>query len=107
MDIEDSEGVEERFKCRCCKVLAESSPVNADDRFVRCPRCKIIVRGQAAINMIVEYAGYEAKVIYIQKTFTRRPWLRSLTPEDLHKRGLQLVEEIVEPRYPFFIDLEE
>ena len=105
MEFEDFGGIKDRFKCRKCKVLVEASPVYADDRFFRCPCCKIIVRGQAAQNMLVEYAGYEAKVIYIQKTFARRPWLRTLSAEELHERGLQLVEEIVEPSYPFFIDL--
>ena len=103
----DFEGIEERFKCRKCKVMAKASFINRDNIFVRCPKCKNIVRGQVARNMLAEYARYDAEVVFIQKTFSRRPWLRGLSAEQLHEKGLKSIEEIIVPDFEFFIDLNE
>ena len=94
------------FKCRKCKISAESSLVNSDEYYVRCRRCCAVIRGQACMNMIVRYSEYlsGAEIRYDAVDPVRMAFMRMNAA--LHPDRYPFAD-LPEPQSDFFISLND
>ena len=94
------------FKCRKCKVNAESSFVRSDRSYIRCPKCPEEIVGKCAVRMFLQYGEYLAiaKVRY-DAVEPRR--MASMRMSNLLRPSQYPFADLPEPRGKFFIDIND
>lgn len=97
------------FKCRKCKISAESSFINSDNYFVRCPRCRRVVPNEVARIMFLAYGEYLriAKIRYDAAEAADPARIAFMRMDNVLHPSRYPFANIVEPDFPFFISLKD